>query len=184
MPAEIRHSKKKIALLKIFSELFSNFVIQCIRNGEGTSLVDHTGQQGMARSLSSRQVIAVREYLKGRTKSEALRIAGYSESIATTRPQHVFDNPKVQAEIARRQEVEEKKAAVTVEWLREKMMEIIEKPGAKDGDKLRALEMLGRNIGMFLDRLEITDKEALVEKLHRGRDRIAKNKEQDGAEDG
>jgi phage terminase small subunit len=129
-------------------------------------------------------IIAAREYLKGRSKSDALRLAGYSESLAATRPQHVFNNPRFQAELARRQAEYEKRHMVTVEYLREKMMEVIEADGVKDADKLRALELLGRNLGMFKDQLEITMKEDLVERLQRGRDRVrAEAQDAEGVED-
>lgn len=132
---------------------------------------------------SARQIIAVREYLKGRSKCDALRLAGYSESICTTRPQHVFGNPKVIAELARRQAEYEKRHMVTIEYLRERMMEIIDKDGVKDADKLRALELLGRNLGMFRDQLEVTMKEDLVERLQRGRERVNLAKEAASEED-
>lgn len=124
-------------------------------------------------------IIAAREYLKGRSKCDALRLAGYSESICTTKAQHVFSNPRFQAELARRQAEYEKRHMVNIEYLREKMMEVIEAEDVKDADKLRALELLGRNLGMFKDQLEVTMKEDLVERLQRGRERVNKAKIED-----
>ena len=127
---------------------------------------------------SARMITTAREYLKGRTMADALRIAGYSESLASTRPQHVFGNPLFQAELARRQAEYEKRHMVNIDYLRSKMMEIIDKDDVKDADKLRALELLGRNLGMFKDQLEVTMKEDLVERLQRGRERVHKAKEE------
>lgn len=126
--------------------------------------------------LSERQLIAIREYLKGRSEAMALRLAGYSESLAATKPAHVFGNPKVQAEIRKRQMENEKKNEVNVSWICQKMMEIVNAENVKDSDKLRALELLGKNKGMFTDKLEVTMKEDLVERLQRGRDRVAARK--------
>ena len=135
------------------------------------------------RPANARMIIAAREYLKGRTQADALRLAGYSESLASTRPQHVFSNPRFQAELARRQAEYEKRHMVNIDYLRTKMMEIIDKEDVKDADKLRALELLGRNLGMFKDQLEVTMKEDLVERLQRGRERVNKAKEESEAED-
>lgn len=40
-------------------------------------------------------------------------------------------------------------------------------------DRLEALEMLGRNLKLFTDKLEITDAQAIVERLQQGRARVA-----------
>lgn len=135
------------------------------------------------REANARMIIAAREYLKGRTQADALRIAGYSESLASTRPQHVFSNPRFQRELARRQAEYEKRHMVTLEYLREKMREVIEAEGVKDADKLRALELLGRNLGMFRDQLEVTMKEDLVERLQKGRDRVRHEYEEEASDE-
>jgi phage terminase small subunit len=44
-------------------------------------------------------------------------------------------------------------------------------------DKLRALEMLGRHLGMFEDKLKVEGELSLIEKLHAGRARAAARKE-------
>jgi phage terminase small subunit len=125
---------------------------------------------------NEKQLIAVREYLRGKSKATAMRTAGYAESVCTDHPEYVFDHPVVQTEIKRRQMENDKKHEVSVSWLIQKMMDIINSETVSDSNKLRALELLGKNKGMFQDKLEISMKEDLVERLQRGRDRIAKDK--------
>lgn len=40
-------------------------------------------------------------------------------------------------------------------------------------DRLEALELLGRHLKMFTDKLEVTDSQEIVKKLHEGRARVA-----------
>lgn len=46
----------------------------------------------------------------------------------------------------------------------------------KQLDKLKALEMLGKYLGMFEDRVKVEGEVTLIEKLHAGRARIAEQK--------
>lgn len=49
--------------------------------------------------------------------------------------------------------------SISPDLLVQKTMEIINKEGAKDSDKLRGVEMLMRHLGMFVDKTEITGKD-------------------------
>lgn len=48
---------------------------------------------------------------------------------------------------------------VDPDYIISRVTEIIGKPGARDGDRLRGLELLARHLGMFIDRTEITGKD-------------------------
>lgn len=52
-----------------------------------------------------------------------------------------------------------KVTAITPEYVLQRVTEIISKDTAKDGDKLRGLELLARHLGMLTDRTEITGKD-------------------------
>ncbi len=54
---------------------------------------------------------------------------------------------------------EAKIAAIDPDYVIQKVTEIVTKEGAKDGDKLRGLELLARHLGMFVDRTELTGKD-------------------------
>jgi phage terminase small subunit len=54
---------------------------------------------------------------------------------------------------------EAKIVSVTPDYVLQRVTDIINKEGAKDGDKLRGLELLARHLGMFIDRTEITGKD-------------------------
>lgn len=54
---------------------------------------------------------------------------------------------------------EAKITSVDPDYIVQKIVSIVNKEGAKDGDKLRGLELLARHLGMFIDRQEITGKD-------------------------
>lgn len=49
--------------------------------------------------------------------------------------------------------------SVDAEYIVARLVEILNKEAARDGDKIRALEILARHKGMFIDRTEITGKD-------------------------
>lgn len=52
-----------------------------------------------------------------------------------------------------------KMTAITPDYIISRITAIINDSEAKDGDKLRGLEMLARHLGMFIDKTEITGKD-------------------------
>jgi phage terminase small subunit len=52
-----------------------------------------------------------------------------------------------------------KMTAITPDYIISRITAIINDGEAKDGDKLRGLEMLARHLGMFIDKTEITGKD-------------------------
>lgn len=49
--------------------------------------------------------------------------------------------------------------SISPEYVIQQVTSIVMKEGAKDGDKLRGLELLARHLGMFIERTEITGKD-------------------------
>ena len=79
--------------------------------------------------LNARQLEAVDQYMiNGFNKAEALRAAGYSETMATGRPQGVFSNPLVKAEIERRKARRAAKQELTEDWIIERYMTLADAP--------------------------------------------------------
>jgi phage terminase small subunit len=54
---------------------------------------------------------------------------------------------------------EAKITAIDPDYVISQVTAVIHKEGVRDGDKLRALELLARHLGMFIDRTEITGKD-------------------------
>ncbi len=74
------------------------------------------------RRISPQQLLAVQYLLDGSNKSDALRMAGYSESTALKRQELIFGHPAVKAEIERRQARMRKKYELTEDWVVERLM--------------------------------------------------------------
>lgn len=75
-------------------------------------------------ALTAKQRKMIDSYLKGASKSDAMREAGYSEGTATTRHSYYFGHPEVVAEIERRQKIASTRADISLEKLNAMLMEI------------------------------------------------------------
>jgi len=138
------------------------------------------------KQLSERYLIAIREYMKGRSQGEAMRIAGFSPITANDHPEYVFGRSDVQAEIQRRRDEVERKASISVEWIIENIKTIVEAEDVSHANKLRALELLAKHLGMLTDKVSLNIEDDIVRRIQAGRDRIAAVKaeleEAEGAE--
>lgn len=182
--------------------------------------------------LYSQHQIAVNHFLMGKTKKDAMLIAGYSESYASKQADHVFNRDDVLKEIDRRHKKLAKKSEVTSEWIIERLKNIadanigdiieIQEDGTarydlrlltpelsaamgemsvdvytegrgpnakkvkrmkiKQLDKLRALEMLARHLGLFSETLHVKGELTLVERLQRGRSRAGRDEDEKSSE--
>ena len=63
--------------------------------------------------------------------------------------------PDVQQFVRERQEEAAAKASITAESIAENLKEIAANPLAKDADRIRAYELLGKYVGMFTERVEM-----------------------------
>lgn len=137
-------------------------------------------------ALSEQMLIAIREYMKGRSQAQSLLTAGYARSTAYDHPEQVFSHPEVVAEIQKRRDEVERKATINVEWIIEKLETIVEAEDVSHANKLRALELLAKHLGMLTDRVTLNVEEDIVRRIQAGRDRIAQARreleEAEGAE--
>lgn len=136
----------------------------------------------MAKELSEQMLIAIREYMKGKPKAVSLLTAGYAKSTAYDHPEQVFDHPAVKAEIQRRRDEVERKATINVNYILEKLEGIVEDETVSHANKLRALEMLAKHLGMLTDRLQVNVEEDIVRRIQAGRERVAAARRQLEAE--
>lgn len=111
----------------------------------------------LERSLTPRQLAFAREYVVDFNGSAAAVRAGYSPTYADRQAHILLKHEGVRTYIDwLTQSKASKITSVDPDYLIQKVHEIIVKEDAKDGDKLRALELLMKHKGMFIERQEIS----------------------------
>lgn len=171
--------------------------------------------------MLARQKKAADGFLAGKTKVQAMKDAGYSDTTSETKHSDVFGHPAVADYIEKKQRLSAQKSNVTLDWITEQLksiasanlgdMVVIDLDGSmsidytkltpdlrkalsgfvideiKEGrgpnartikrikvqtsDKLRALDMLVRHLGLSQEKLTIDVEGDLVERLTRARRR-------------
>jgi phage terminase small subunit len=113
----------------------------------------------VARKLDARQAAFCRHYLQADSATEAAKLAGYSPHYANRQAKQLLDKPQIAAEVTRLKERAEQAAveeyAVTRSDVRRGLhheAQNAETPAAR----VRAWELLGKDIGMFTDKHEVT----------------------------
>ena len=171
----------------------------------------------MSYRLLPKEHKAIKYYLEGLPKGQALKKAGFSFR-AQRSPSRLFERPEIKGEIQRRQKMMATKANVNAEWIIERLASIadadltdlmtLDEEGIpridfakmngnlrraitgysvkKDGkisvsqaDKLKALDMLARHLGMYEDSLKIEGELSIVERLQEGRRRAHERNKKD-----
>lgn len=90
----------------------------------------------------------------GKTQTQAAIDAGYSEKSATVQGSIMFRNPDIQRYVQAHRAAAGDKAEVSLEWVLKKLAE--EARNAPDaGDRIKALETLGKALGAFVERSEV-----------------------------
>ena len=111
-------------------------------------------------ALSPRQRLFCEEYVVDFDGSKAVLRAGYAPKWSDRQAFILRKNKGVQTYINHLQKSKEAKiVSVDAEYIVARLVEILNKEAARDGDKIRALEILARHKGMFIDRTEITGKD-------------------------
>lgn len=147
--------------------------------------------EALKQALTVRQRRFCEEYVYDFSGKNAAIRAGYSPKNATQQATVILMNTGVRYYIDYLSASKEAKiTAVDPNYVIQKVTEIVMKHDAKDGDKLRGLELLARHLGMFIDRTEITGKdgEAIkyeeiqneADNLQRRLARIAERRGKDG----
>lgn len=75
-------------------------------------------------ALSAKQRKMIDSYLKGMSKADAMREAGFAESVAQTKHSYYFGKPEIVAEIERRQKIASTRADISLEVLNKMLMDI------------------------------------------------------------
>lgn len=96
------------------------------------------------------------EYVKDRNATQAAIRAGYSKKTAYSKGNQLLKIIEVQALIKELEDAAAARSAVTVDKIVNRLNKIAEDPRAKDADKIRADELLGRYLGMFTDKVHVS----------------------------
>lgn len=96
------------------------------------------------------------EYVKDRNATQAAIRAGYSEKTAYSKGNQLLKIIEVKALIQELDDAAAARAAVTVDKIVNRLNKIAEDPHAKDADKIRADELLGKYLGMFTDKVHVS----------------------------
>ena len=118
------------------------------------------GMKEVVLHLTSRQKRFCEEYIIDFNGAAAVVRAGYSRTYANKYAYQLLKDQDVLTYIAylKKNKISEIKS-VDPEYIVQRVMRIIEGPGAKDSDRLRGLELLARHLGMFIERRELTGKD-------------------------
>lgn len=111
-------------------------------------------------ALTPRQRRFAEEYVVDHNGTAAAVRAGYATQYADRQAHLLMKHKGVSALIDHLTASKASKImSIDPDYVISKVTEIIMKDTAKDGDKLRALELLARHLGMFVERTEITGKD-------------------------
>lgn len=102
--------------------------------------------------MSPQEQRFVTEYLVDLNASQAAIRAGYSPRTAASQGQRLTRKPAVAEAIARAQDEAADRNRLTADWVIERLRATAE-AGVR-GDSVRALELLGKTLGLFRDRHE------------------------------
>lgn len=107
-----------------------------------------------ARGLTPKQAAFVREYLIDRNATQAAIRAGYAPGkTAEVQGHRLLSNAKVRAAVDAATQEHAEKAGITVEWVMNGLKSVAERCSGGDTFEAaganRALELLGKHLGMF-----------------------------------
>lgn len=105
--------------------------------------------------MTAKQEAFAIEYLKDKNATQAAIRAGYSKKTAASIAWELLEKPDVKEFIRQHQEEALKNATVTVDGIVDQLRNIAANPLAKDSDRIRALELIGKYLGMFTERVEM-----------------------------
>ena len=122
--------------------------------------------------LTARQMRFVDEYLKDLNAKQAYIRAGYvaREGVAAAAATRMLTNVNVQAAIEARKQTRVERVELEQDWVVNELRKVAQKclPVVDDDDKpianivnvgVKALELLGRHQGIFIDKRDITGKD-------------------------
>jgi phage terminase small subunit len=102
--------------------------------------------------LTAKQARFVHEYLVDLNATQAAIRAGYKPKNAAQTGAENLKKPQIQAAIQEAREAREKSSMITAEWVLKEISKIAENPEEAARDRLKALELIGKHLGMWEQR--------------------------------
>lgn len=112
-------------------------------------------------NLNPKQTKFVNAYLKDGNGTRAAIEAGYSEVCAASTASRMLRNGKVRQALAEIQAPAKARAEVSASYVIGNLKKIVSDPDAQNRDKCTALGHLGRTIGLYIDKYQDINAEAL-----------------------
>lgn len=111
----------------------------------------------MGEKLTAKQKAFVQEYLVDLNATQAAIRAGYSAKTAGSIGQRLLTKVEIQAELAAAMAAREERTEITADYVLRRLKEEAEltSEGSSHSARIKALELLGKHMGMFADRLKL-----------------------------
>lgn len=104
--------------------------------------------------LTPKQELFITEYMKDLNATQAAIRAGYKEDNAYATGAENLRKPQIKNEIDKRLEERARNNGITAEYVLQGIKSIADKIDAKETDRLKAYELLGKHLKLFTDKLE------------------------------
>lgn len=108
--------------------------------------------------LTPKQAAFIREYLVDLNATQAAIRAGYSKRTAYRTGADNLKNPQIAAAVATAQAERAKRTELTQDYVLAGLRGIADDDGQPAAPRVRALELLGKHQGMFVERVDHTTK--------------------------
>jgi phage terminase small subunit len=104
--------------------------------------------------LTAKQQAFIKEYLIDLNSTQAAIRAGYSENTAKEIGYENLTKPHIKEAIDKAINKRSEKLQITAEYVLNKLKDITDNNEEKTADRLKGLELLGRHLKLFTDKLE------------------------------
>lgn len=126
----------------------------------------------VTKKLTPKQERFCQEYLVDMIGTQAAIRAGYSSRGAEVQASNLLRNPKVSQRLTELRTEQEKRVEITADAVIKEIASIGFGTPEKDSDKLKALELLGRHLGAFNDKSQVTVDLTLPQQTSEALDKI------------
>ena len=118
---------------------------------------DGPSTNGKGQRITDKMARFIDEYMVDLNASQACIRAGYKTKNPNRVGPEIRNHPLVAAEIEKRMAYKQERNEVTADYVLDKLMAIVEATDKSNPQAaLRGLELLGKNLGLFKDRQEIS----------------------------